>query len=153
MLDKRGAEEHTRTHAHTPKTIQFLFCFVNTFHNRNSETTTQSLSMLSKNLTNGNSGLSNKHDTCSTLCVEGLSTVKGHLSTAYMAYISLQGQRKCVHPNTTWYIHCLMFPAHGQNPCFMFRSGLMHGEIHPEHSWEKGSKETVMTNHTNKKNI
>lgn len=111
--------------------------------------------MLSKNLTNGKSGLGNKHDTCSTLSVEGLSTVKGHLNTAYMAYKSLQGQRKCVHPNTTRYIHCLIYPAHGgDGPCFMFRSGLMHGEIHPLNiAGEKGSKETVMTNHTNKKNI
>lgn len=104
--------------------------------------------MLSKNLTNGKSGLSNKHDTCGTLSVEGLSTVKGHLNTAYMANRSLQGQRNNqVHSlsylSSTW----------GDSPCFMFRSGLMHGEIHPLNiAGERESKETVMTNHTNKKN-
>lgn len=89
--------------------------------------------MLSKNLTNGKSGLSNKHDTWSTLSVKGLSTVKGHLNTAYMAYKSLQVTEEVCSSkhNQIQYVHCLIYPAHGDSSCFMFRSGLMHGEIHP----------------------
>lgn len=56
----------------------------------NSESTSLSPIVLSKNLTNGRRGLCNKHDTCSTLSIEGLGVVKGHLNTPHMAYKGLQ---------------------------------------------------------------
>lgn len=85
----------TSTHEKTT-TTQFLFYFVNTFHNKmkkkksNSESTSPSPIVLSKNLTNGRRGPCNKHDTCSTLSIEGLGVVKGHLNTPHMAYKGLQ---------------------------------------------------------------
>lgn len=84
----------TSTHEKTT-TTQFLFYFVNTFHNKmkkksNSESTSPSPIVLSKNLTNGRRGLCNKYDTCSTLSIEGLGVVKGHLNTPHMAHKGLQ---------------------------------------------------------------
>ena len=70
MPDKQGTKEHSHTHTHIQKnkTIQFLLYLLLWTHfiTENSESTTHSLSMLSKNLTNEKSGLSNKHDTWST---------------------------------------------------------------------------------------
>lgn len=94
--------------------MQFLFNLVNIFHNKlwiNKAFPEYIVKELDKwkEWT-----YSNKHDTCCTLSVEGLSTVKGHLNTVYMAYKSLKGQRKCVQPNTIRYIRCLIYPAHGE---------------------------------------
>lgn len=110
--DKKGGWWGGREDTHTSKTVQVRF-EVNTFHNIKKPLNRHSLSV-PKNLTNGKSGLGNKCDTCGALSVEGLSTVKGHSNTAYMAKKKPTGtEEMCSSTHTTWYIHCLMYPAHG----------------------------------------
>lgn len=46
---------------------------------------TDTQKQIKKNLTNGESELGNQHDACDARSVEGLSTEKGHLNTAYVA--------------------------------------------------------------------
>lgn len=97
--------------------------------------------------------LSDKHEGCSTRSAEGLSAVKGHLNTAYMADTSLQGHSKCLHPHAARG-HSPSYPSStwGQSPCCMFRSGLMHGEKHPLNiAGEEGGQETLVRNQTNRK--
>lgn len=96
--------------------------------------------------------LSDKHDKCSTRSAEGLSAVKGHLNTAYTEYTSLQVHSKCVDPHAARG-HSPSYPSStwGQSPCCMFRSGLMHGDIHPLNiAGEEGGKETVERNQRKK---
>ena len=159
----RGPEEHTRTLTHTHKYKKNnadlgLFSWTHFITEKLWINNAFPELCLSKDLTKMERVINMTRVALSALkaSVQWKGTWTQHTwrTTTKKKNKSLQGgQRKCVDPDTTRYIHGLIYPAHGGEtaPCLfvwfcILCSGrvLMHGgNTSTEHSWGEGSK--VMT--------